>query len=72
MHNVILTLITFAAYAALTVVFWRANARGAGDSLSRGAMGHMVLLPLALHGYLLTLDIFAGGGVNLKIGRAHV
>ncbi|MFZ2541632.1 MAG: cytochrome c biogenesis protein CcsA [Gallionella sp.] len=70
MHNVILSLITFAAYAVLAVYFWRAHARGAGDVLSRGVAGHLVLLPLALHGYLLAQHVFAGGGFNLSVSNA--
>ena len=70
MHNVILSLFTFAAYAVLAVFFLRANARGAGDVSSRGVAGHLVLIPLALHGYLLALDVFAGGGFNLSMTNA--
>src|SRR4030067_2050167 len=70
MPNVILSLFTFAAYAVLAVYFWRANVRGAGDVLSRGAAGHLVLIPLALHGYLLSQDVFAGGGFNLSMTNA--
>ncbi|HEY4698323.1 MAG TPA: cytochrome c biogenesis protein CcsA [Gallionella sp.] len=70
MPNVILSLFTFVAYAVLAVSFWRANARGEGDVLSRGAAGHLVLIPLALHGYLLAQDVFAGGGFNLSMTNA--
>jgi len=70
MHNVTLSLITFAAYAVLAVFFWRANSRGEGDILSRGVAGHLVLIPLALHGYLLAQDVFADGGFNLSMTNA--
>src|SRR3972149_7643802 len=70
MPNVILSLFTFVAYAVLAVSCWRANARGEGDVLSRGAAGHLVLIPLALHGYLLAQDVFAGGGFNLSMTNA--
>ena len=67
MHNLILSVPTFVIYAVLAIFFLRANARGEGDQLSRGWMGHLVLIPLALHGYLLTQDVYAGGGFNLSM-----
>src|SRR4030065_656341 len=70
MPIVILSLFTFAAYAVLAVYFWRATAGGEGDVLSRGVFGHLVLIPLALHGYLLAQDVFAGGGFNLSMTNA--
>lgn len=70
MPNVTLSLFTFAAYFVLAVYFWRANARGEGDVLSRGVVGHLVLIPLALHGYLLAQDVFADGGFNLSMTNA--
>ncbi len=70
MHNVILSLFTFVTYGVLAVIFWRANLRGAGEALSRGVAGHLVLVPLALHGYLLAQDVLAGGGFNLSMTNA--
>jgi ABC-type uncharacterized transport system permease subunit len=70
MHNVILTLFTFIAYGVLAVIFWRANLRGTGEELSRGMAGHLVLIPLALHGYLLAQDVLADGGFNLSMTNA--
>lgn len=70
MPNVPLSLIAFLAYGALAVYFWRENARGAGDALNRGAAGHLVLLPLGLHAYLLMQDIFANGDFNLNVANA--
>lgn len=70
MHNVILSLLTFVAYGVLAVIFWRANLRGAGEVLSRGVAGHLVLVPLALHGYLLAQDVLSGGGFNLSMANA--
>ena len=67
MSNVLLALIAAAAYGVLAVYFWRAQARGEENALSRGAMGHLVLIPLALHGYLLTHDVFGHGGFNLGL-----
>jgi ABC-type uncharacterized transport system permease subunit len=70
MPNLSLALVTFAAYGVLAAFFWRAHARGESDVLSRGAIGHLVLIPLALHGYLLFEDIFAGGGFDLGVLNA--
>ena len=67
MHNLILSVPTFAIYAVLAIFFLRASARGEGDLLSRGWIGHLVLIPLALHGYLLAQDVYAGGGFNLSM-----
>src|SRR3989338_5784502 len=70
MPNVLLALIAFAAYGVLAAYFWRAQTRGEGDVLSRGAVGHLVLIPLALHGYLLTQDVLGGGEFNLSTTNA--
>ncbi|MDO8811794.1 MAG: cytochrome c biogenesis protein CcsA [Gallionella sp.] len=70
MPNVLLALIAFATYGVLAAYFWRAQTRGEGDILSRGAMGHLVLIPLAMHGYLLTQDVLGGGGFNLSTTNA--
>ena len=70
MPNILLALIAFSAYGVLAAYFWRAHARGEGDALSRGTIGHLVLLPLVLHGYLLTQDMFAGGGFSLSTANA--
>lgn len=70
MSNVLIALIACAAYGALAMHFWRAQARGEGDSFSRGVAGHLVLVPLALHGWVLVQDMFAGGGFNLSVANA--
>src|SRR3989338_11558537 len=70
MSNVLLSFIASAAYGVLAAYFWRAQARGEGDVMSRGAAGHLVLIPLVLHGYLLTQDVFADGGFNLSMTNA--
>lgn len=54
----------------LAAYFWRAHVHGDGDLLSRGAVGHLVLIPLAMHGYLLFQDILSGGGVDLGVLHA--
>lgn len=70
MPNVLLSVIAFITYGVLAVYFWREHARGAGDALNRGAAGHLVLLPLGLHAYLLMQDMFANGDFNLSIANA--
>ncbi len=67
MSNLPLVLLTFLAYSMLAVYFWRAQMAGNGDALNRGAAGHAVLLPLALHTYLLYGNLFSGGGLNLGL-----
>ena len=70
MPNLLLSLIAFVSYALLAVYFWRAHMRGQGDTLVRGEVGHLVLIPIALHGYLLEQGIFSGGGVDLGVLNA--
>ncbi|BBI98616.1 ABC transporter permease [Ferrigenium kumadai] len=70
MPNVILSWLAFTVYGVLAVYFWHAQVRGKGDVLSRSALGHWVVLPLSLHGYLLAQDVFAGGGFNLSMVNA--
>jgi ABC-type uncharacterized transport system permease subunit len=70
MPNVLLALIAFTAYGALAIYFWREHARGAGDALNKGVAGHLVLLPLSLHAYLLAQDVFASDGFNLSMANA--
>jgi ABC-type uncharacterized transport system permease subunit len=70
MPNLPLSFLAFIAYAALAAYFWREYVRGAGDALNKGAAGHLVLLPLAIHGYLLTQDMFAGDDFNLSVANA--
>ena len=70
MPDLLLSLLTCGTYAVLAAYFWRAHARGDGDLLSRGAIGHLVLIPLAMHGYLLVGDIFSAGGFDLGVLNA--
>src|SRR3989338_1546616 len=70
MSTLLISLIAATAYGVLAAYFWRAQARGEENVLSRGAMGHLVLIPLALHGYLLSHDVFANGGFNLSLFNA--
>ena len=66
----LLYLSTFLAYAALAVYFWRTQVTGNGDALNRGAIGHLVLLPLLLHAYLLYGGLFSSGHLNLGLALA--
>lgn len=67
MSNLSLYLVTFFAYAALAVYFWREQSAGRGDDLGRGVICHAVLLPLALHGYLLYETLFIQGQMNFGL-----
>lgn len=70
MHSLLIPSITFIAYSVLAGYFWRAQARGDGDVLSHGGVGHLVLVPLILHGYLLGQNIFSGDGLDLGVLNA--
>lgn len=70
MPNLLLSFIAFIAYAVLAAYFWRAQERGQCDALSRGLAGHSMLIPLALHGYLLVQNVFSNGGFDLNIFNA--
>ena len=72
MSNPLLYLSAFLAYGALAVYFWRTQATGNGEVLNRGVIGHLVLLPLALHAYLLYGSLFSGGQLNLGLVLALV
>lgn len=66
MSNSSLYLLTFVAYAVLAVYFWRTQVAGGGEKLNHGVAGHLVLLPLALHAYLLYGNLF-NPGLNLAL-----
>jgi len=70
MSSLVIGAVTFIAYAVLAAYFWAAQTRGQGDVFSRGLAGHLVLVPLALHGYLLAQDIFAAGNFNFGLLNA--
>lgn len=69
MSNLPVYLFTFASYAALSAIFLRAQLAGKTETLNRGLMGNAVLLPLALHGYLLYDSLWFGG--SLSLGLVH-
>ena len=66
MSNSSLYLLTFVAYGVLAIYFWRMQVKGGGDNLNHGVAGHLVLLPLALHAYLLYGNLF-NPGLNLAL-----
>ena len=70
MSNLLLSAVTCVAYGVLAAYFWRAHVRGDGDLLSRGMIGHLVFIPLAIHAYLLEQGIFSGGGIDLGVLNA--
>lgn len=65
--NLALYLGTFLAYGALAVYFWRAQAAGHVDELGRGMVGHAVLFPLIVQGYLLYQSLFIEEQMNLGL-----
>lgn len=70
MHSLLIPALTFVAYGVLASYFWRAQTRGEGDVMSHDRVGHLILIPLALHGYLLGQDIFSGGDFDLGVLNA--
>ncbi len=70
MPSLLIAILTFIAYASLSAWFWRGQSQGDTDSLSRGTAGHLIVIPLALHGYLLAGDIFANGSFDFGLFNA--
>lgn len=70
MPNLLLSFIAFVAYVLLAGYFWHANAYSNCDARCRGAIGHLSLIPITIHGYLLWQGIFADGGVDLDLFSA--
>lgn len=70
MSNLLLYLAAFAAYGVLAVLFWRAQLSGDADAMNRGALGHAIAVPLALHGYLLYGVLLGGGELSLGLVSA--
>ncbi len=67
MSNLSLYLLTFFAYGALAIYFWRGLAAGRGSERGQDLVGHVVLLPLALHAYLLYQNMFFDNQLNLGL-----
>lgn len=70
MSNLPVYLITFLAYGALSVFFLRAQLAGNAEALNRGLLGNAVLLPIALHGYLLYDNLWLSGALDLGLVHA--
>lgn len=67
MSNQALHLLTFVLYAVLAFLFWRAQQAGDAEQQNRGALGFAVVVPLALHGWLLYDTLFVWGALNLGL-----
>lgn len=67
MSNLPAYIITFLAYGALSVLFLRAQLAGTTETLNRGILGNAVLLPIALHGYLLYDKLWFAGALSLGL-----
>jgi ABC-type uncharacterized transport system permease subunit len=67
MSNLPVYLATFIAYAVLSVICARAQLAGKAQTLNRGLLNQLVLLPLALHGYLLHDTLWLSGALNLGL-----
>jgi ABC-type uncharacterized transport system permease subunit len=70
MPNLLLSFLAFVAYVLLAGYFWRARACADCDARCRGSVGHLSLIPIAMHGYLLWQGIFANGGFDLGVFNA--
>jgi ABC-type uncharacterized transport system permease subunit len=67
MSNQALHLLTFVLYSVLAILFWRAQSAGDAERKNRGALGFAVIVPLALHGWLLYDTLFIWGALNLGL-----
>ncbi len=67
MSNQALHLLTFALYSVLAILFWRAQTAGDAEQKNRGVLGFAVIVPLALHGWLLYDTLFIWGALNLGL-----
>ncbi len=67
MSNQTMHLLTFVLYAVLAILFWRAQAAGNAEEHNRGVLGFAVIVPLALHGWLLYDTLFVLGALNLGL-----
>jgi ABC-type uncharacterized transport system permease subunit len=70
MPNLLLSFVAFVAYVLLAGYFWQARACPDCDARCRGSVGHLSLIPIAMHGYLLWQGIFANGGFDLNVFNA--
>ena len=70
MHSFLVPAVTFLAYGVLAAYYWRSHIRGESDATGNEWVGHLVLIPLALHGYLLGQSIFSSGDIDLGVLNA--
>jgi len=73
MNAILLYALTAALYAGLGAWFWRSHWHAtAGAAAARGGAGERlaVLAPLALHSWLLYLDLFAGAELRFGFSQA--
>ena len=68
MPNLLLSFIAFVTYVLLAGYFWRASA--GSNARCHGTVGHLSLIPITIHGYLLWQGIFSNGGIDLNIFNA--
>ncbi|MFA6013822.1 MAG: cytochrome c biogenesis protein CcsA [Gallionellaceae bacterium] len=67
MSNLVLILITFSAYSVLAFFFWRAQLTGNAEASNRSQLGHAVGIPLFLHAWLITQNLFIGDSLNIGL-----
>lgn len=67
MSNPALYLATFFAYGVLTYLFWQSQIAGHAETLNRSRIGHAVAIPLALHAWLLSENLFIWGSLNVGL-----
>jgi ABC-type uncharacterized transport system permease subunit len=67
MSNQALHLLTFILYSVLAILFWRAQSQGNAEQQNRSVLGFLVIVPLALHGWLLYDTLFIWGALNLGL-----
>ena len=70
MSNSLLYLVTTLGYALIAVYFWQGKMNGKGDVISRGVAGHLVLLPLLTHAWLLMDSLGMEGSFNFGLANA--
>lgn len=70
MPNLPLYILTFLTYGVLAIFFWRAQVDGKGEASNHGWLGHAILIPLVLHGYLLSTSVWVGGALSMGLVNA--
>ena len=70
MPNLPLYTLTFLTYGVLAIFFWRAQVEGKGEVSNHGWLGNAILIPLVLHGYLLSTSLWVGGALSMGLVNA--